>query len=315
MTDAEQIAELKSEIASLKQLLAEAIATAQGLARRVAELEAQLKQDSHYSNWPSSRDKKRRKQTRSLRQTSGKQPGGQEGHGGKTLKLVTAPDHVEVHRPASCSGCGCLLDGQAASQLDALNTERRQVFDIPPIQLEVTEHRNASVTCSVCHVTTCGAFPADVKHAVQYGPHIKAFSVYLNQQQMVPLQRLHALLGEWLQAPLSPGSIVNWVQEAAAAVAEQVARIQTGLQQAPVVHCDETGQYIAGKRFWLHVAATTQIAIGEEKRRLTRGLSPRRRTWAMRPVASFGFGPRVVAVWTSGALRRPDYPRPPDCAR
>ena len=315
MTDAEQIAELKSEIASLKQLLAEAIATAQGLARRVAELEAQLKQDSHYSNWPSSRDKKRRKQTRSLRQTSGKQPGGQEGHGGKTLKLVTAPDHVEVHRPASCSGCGCLLDGQAASQLDALNTERRQVFDIPPIQLEVTEHRNASVTCSVCHVTSSGAFPADVQHTVQYGPHVKAFSVYLNQHQMVPLQRLHALLGEWLQAPLSPGSIVNWVQEAAAAVAEQVARIQTGLQQAPVVHCDETGQYIAGKRFWLHVAATTQIAIGEEKRRLTRGQSPRRRTWAMRPVASFGFGPRVVAVWTSGALRRPDYPRPPDCAR
>ena len=254
MTDAERIAELEGQVASLRQLLAEALAL-------VAELQAQLGQDSHNSHWSSSRDKNRRQQTKSLRTKSGKKPGGQEGHSGQTLKLVAEPDHVEVHRPVRCRGCGVVWNEQAAMQLGRVSTEYRQVFDIPPIQLEVTEHRTASVICSVCHVTTCGAFPADVKHAVQYGPHIKAFSVYLNQQQMVPLQRLHALLGEWLQAPLSPGSIVNWVQEAAAAVAEQVARIQTGLQQAPVVHCDETGQYIAGKRFWLHVAATTQLTL------------------------------------------------------
>lgn len=257
MSDAERIAELEQEVASLRQRLAEAEAHVQPLLQRVAELEAQLGQDSHNSNWSSSRDKHRRRTT-SMRVKSDKPVGGQPGHSGRTLKVVDKPQHREVHRPVICSGCGNALSADAPAQL---NATRRQVFDIPPVHLEVTEHRTATVTCPHCHTATRGDFPEAVSHAVQYGPHIKAFSVYLNQHQMVPLQRLSALLSEWLQAPLSQASIVSWVQAAGQAVQTQIERIRTGLRQAPVVHCDETGHYISGKRYWVHVVATRHLSL------------------------------------------------------
>lgn len=251
-------AALGAENAALKAHQAALESSVEQLHGQVAALQAQLAQNSHNSNWPSSRDKNRRKQSKSLRTKSGKQPGGQKGHSGQTLKLVTEPEHQEVHRPLVCNGCGNSLPADAPAQLGAA---RRQVFDIPPVHLEVTEHRTATVTCPHCHAASSGLFPEAVSHAVQYGPHIKAFSVYLNQHQMVPLQRLSALLGEWLQAPVSAGTIVCWVQTAGQAVQAQIERIQAGLRQAPVVHCDETGQYITGKRFWVHVTATRDLTL------------------------------------------------------
>lgn len=260
MTDAEKIAHLEAQVAVLSQALAEALALVEQLRVRVAELEAQVGQDSHNSHWPSSRDKGRRqKKTRSLRQASGKQAGGQAGHAGQTLKLVATPEQVVVHWPVVCTGCGGALAGAAGEQPVVLAAERRQVFDVPPVQLAATEHRLGCVTCPACGGTTQGAFPAEVSRPVQYGPRVKAFSVYLHQQQLLPLKRLCELLREWWQAPLSPGSVVSWVRQAAAQAAPQVERIKAGLRQAPVVHCDETGHYIGGRRVWLHVAATSAL--------------------------------------------------------
>lgn len=253
MSDAERIAELEMKVASLEKRLAEALAL-------VAELQARLNQDSHNSNWPSSRDKGRRK-NKSLREKSGKAPGGQAGHSGKTLKLVEHPDERVTHQPEACKRCGHQFDESDLKQGSTVDSERRQVYDIPAFRMEVTEHRTATVTCPHCHQATRGHFPATVNHVVQYGPRTKALSVYLNQYQLVPLQRLSALLGEWLQAPVSPATIVNWVLAAGQAVQTQVERIQRGLRQAPVVHCDETGEYIGGKRFWVHVAATSDLTL------------------------------------------------------
>jgi transposase len=54
-----------------------------------------------------------------------------------------------------------------------------------------------------------------------------------------------------------------WLQEAAALVAEPVEHIKAQLRQSAVVHCDETGLYIGGKRVWLHVAATAHLTCYE----------------------------------------------------
>lgn len=253
MSDAEQIAELKEQNVELSQKLAEALAV-------IAELQAQLTQDSHNSNWSSSHDKGRR-QTRSSREKSDKKPGGQAGHSGATLRLVEVPEQTVTHQPTVCSGCGHCFDEMDLAQRSTVSPERRQVFDIPPIHLEVTEHHTASVTCPQCGTATKGAFPETVGHAVQYGPHIKCFCVYLNQHHMVPFQRLSLLASEWLQVSLAQGSLVNWVRTAGQAVQAQIERIQADLRQAAVVHCDETGQYITGKRFWVHVAATPRLTL------------------------------------------------------
>jgi hypothetical protein len=59
------------------------------------------------------------------------------------------------------------------------------------------------------------------------------------------------------------GTIVLWLQEAAELVIEPVAQIKVALRQSALLHCDETGLYIAGERVWLHVAATAQLTCYE----------------------------------------------------
>jgi len=64
------------------------------LGERVKLLETRLNQNSHNSSKPPSTDSfiKQKPNPKSRRQKSGKKPGGQEGHPGTTLNMVTNPD-------------------------------------------------------------------------------------------------------------------------------------------------------------------------------------------------------------------------------
>ncbi|MBK8046509.1 MAG: IS66 family transposase [Anaerolineales bacterium] len=246
---------LRKENAQQAEQLAAALDAIRQLTERVRELEAQLGQDSHNSHWPSSRDKGKR-QTKSLRQASGKKAGGQSGHPGATLTLQPEADSVVAHRPTTCTACGRELAAGAAA---TLAPERRQVFDLPPLHLQVTEHRVAQVPCPCCGVVNVGAFPPDVSQPTQYGPEVKGLCVYLNQHQLLPLQRLAQVMHELFGCQLTPGSIVNWQRAAAAAVQPTVDNIKAALAKVRVLHCDETGLYVGGQRHWLHLHATAQL--------------------------------------------------------
>ena len=126
------------------------------LAARVKELQDRLGKDSHNSSKPPSSDGLAKKPT-SLRPQTERKPGGQKGRPGKTLSLTETPDQIVVHAPAQCACCGLSLtatDGQPG--------ERRQVADLPPLRLFVTEHQSQRKTCSGCGAVSCGAFPDGV---------------------------------------------------------------------------------------------------------------------------------------------------------
>ncbi len=78
------------------------------------------------------------------------------------MSLVEEPDRVIVHSPTTCAGCQAARDEVAVS-----GYERRQVVDLPPLRLEVSEHRAEAKTCPHCQHTTTGTFPADVTTMVQ----------------------------------------------------------------------------------------------------------------------------------------------------
>lgn len=136
------------------------------LEQRVKQLEAQLARNSQNSNQPPSSDGLSKPNPKSLRTPSGRKPGGQPGHPGQTLQRIKNPDHILIHELAVCPQCG----GGGLSREPVLDYETRQIFDLPPRSLEVTEHRAQIKCCPHCAAQVRAEFPAGVSAPVQYGP-------------------------------------------------------------------------------------------------------------------------------------------------
>jgi|GWRWMinimDraft_7_1066015.scaffolds.fasta_scaffold01701_1 transposase len=222
------------------------------LTAKVAELEGRLALNSHNSSKPPSTDGLNKPQPKSLRQAGQKPKGGQQGHKGHTLKQVEHPDHIESHSPPShCAACHRPLT-------DAVVVETRQVFDIPPLRHEVTEHRVLEACCT-CGKVHRGGFPAEVSAPVQYGARIKAAVVHLTHHHMMPVARTGALTGDLFGLPISDATVLAINEEARTLLAPTVDTIGDTLKAAPVAHADETGMRVAGQIRWLHVMASATL--------------------------------------------------------
>ena len=81
--------------------------------------------------------------------------------------------------------------------VERCEVERRQVFDTPPVHIEVTEYQAEIKVCPCCGKQVKGDFPADVTQLVQYGSRIKAQVSYLNNYQLIPWARTCELLGDF----------------------------------------------------------------------------------------------------------------------
>jgi transposase len=227
------------------------------LSEQVKQLQERLAKDSHNSSLPPSSDRFPRQSTsRSLRTQSGKKAGGQPRHQGRTLQMSAVPDAI-VRLPlvVQCQHCQSDL-----SEVAVKTIERRQVIDVPaPPPLQITQYEGQWKQCPHCQGYSSTAFPAGVNAPVQYGPRIGAMAVYLTTQQLLPRSRTAEVLADLAGVEISEGTLTTVIKRTASLLKPIEEQIKTALSQAKVIHQDETGLYVMGKRLWMHVTSTRTL--------------------------------------------------------
>jgi transposase len=204
--------------------------------------------NSKNSSKPPSTDPNRKKSGKQGK--SDRKPGGQKGRNGTTLEQVDDPDEVtelKVDRRTLPKG----------PQYQEVGHEIRQVIDID-VSRFVTEYRaqilednqgNRFVAC----------FPEGVNRAVQYGVNLKANAVYMSQYQLIPYDRIRDHFQDQMHIPVSAGSVFNFNKDAYDRLESFGQWAKTQLAHSDLMHADETGINIGGKRHWLHCASNASL--------------------------------------------------------
>jgi transposase len=219
------------------------------LEKRIACLEEKLSRYEHPKNSsnssaPPSQDPFRIKRTASLREKSGKKPGGQKGHPGSGLAFSVNPDETIEHKPDYCSVCGRDLSNEAA-----VFAGKRQVTDIPPTVPVITEHRIYSRQCSCGHCQV-SEYPQEAHGSVCYGENLTGLTAYFHSRQYIPFERMREMYRDIFNLHVSAGSLAGMIQRFAAKSANIYEIIRSRIALSAVVGADETGVCIKGKYQW-----------------------------------------------------------------
>ena len=246
-----------NEIQTLKAKIEEQNATIKELGEKNAQLEAEnaelrrrLGLNSTNSNKPPSSDGYKKKTIAPAIPKDKKPKGGQKGHKGKTLERVENPDYVELHLPQTCQCCGRTFSANDQHEV----VQNRQVFDLPPPKLEVTEHRVGEVCC--CGVAQRGEFPPEVTATVQYGPRVRALTTMLSVDHKMPMDQINQLFNNIYGCDLNSSTVIGALNEASAKAEPFEAATKQDILKSDVANFDETGLRIVGKLYWLHTAST-----------------------------------------------------------
>ncbi len=257
--DREQLNKLDKE--TLIELLLNALARISELEKQVAtqaatiqKLRDEIAKNSSNSSKPPSSDGLKKPQPRSLRKKGHRPLGGQPGHKGNTLKMVDEPDEVVLHPVTSCPHCQTEL-----SDMEPVGYEKRQLFDVPPIRLEVTEHQAEVKQCPGCGQQVKGMFPTYITQPTQYGPRLKAQASYLNNYHFIPLERTEELLTDFYGHSPSEPAVLAANHQLVVQIDPALTSIRQQLVESDVANFDESGLRVAGKLHWLHVASTSHL--------------------------------------------------------
>lgn len=223
-----------------------------------AELKIRLSLNSSNSGKPPSSDGLHKKNTiTSLREKSGRKPGGQPGHKGRTLEQVDNPDNIIFHAPNECTHCGFDLQDIEANICE----EKRQVFEIPAPAFIVDEHRISRKFCPDCKKSSTGKFPDTVTAPVQYGPRVLASATHLQVQHFLPLERTCSLFKDLYNLPIAPATIIKAQRVLSEKLAPFMADLKTYLLQSSTLHFDESGFRVEKLLYWLHVVSNEKLTL------------------------------------------------------
>jgi transposase len=244
----EKIEKLTAEIAALRD--------------QRDKFKAMLSKDSANSSKPPSTDGFRKAKASSLRQRSGKKPGGQPGHPGRTIQFFRNPTKIIEKKPDAICPCGGMV--QCGDEYTP-----KQVADIRVV-LDVVEERVYSGWCERCGKIHHGEFSEGFVNPVQYGSNVKTLIALLNGYANVAVNKtvdiLNGISGGALS--LSEGTVVNFQKSLAQKIQPAIEIIKQRLIQCNVLGADETGCRVNGKLNWIQVFSNSQYTLfGLNKKR------------------------------------------------
>ena len=164
------------------------------------------------------------------------------------------PDRIVDYKPKVCRKCAHELVGED------LNATRFQVFELPVIRPEVTEHRAHTLRCRACATRTSAVIPTAVL-LNGFGPRMTALAGYLAGRCRLSKRQVVEFFDEVLNTPISAGGVCAQEQDVSAALAAPYDEVACAVRSQPVVNADESGWREDKKRAWLWVAVTSVAVV------------------------------------------------------
>ncbi|MCL2460266.1 MAG: IS66 family transposase, partial [Euryarchaeota archaeon] len=169
--------------------------------------------------------------------------------------MSETPDEVHL-LPTEMCPCGCSLLETAP-----IKVIRHQIFDVVHSPLHITEYRSEVKRCPHCSSRVSSDFPKEAANTINFGKNIKTLAVYLNSELLIPYAKVVRMIRDFYGLTLSPATIEGFLTTASNSLDAYEHEVRMKLLESPVLHADETGFYVEGKREWLHVLSTDKLTF------------------------------------------------------
>jgi transposase len=192
--------------------------------------------------------------------TDGGTPGRNHGHD-PAWRTAPDPDRTLEVTCEECPDCGDHLD-------ESVGVSPRLVEEIPdPQPAETTQYNRHCYECDACGTTTVASHP-DCPDEGQFGVNVIAQAALGRYEHRLPYRKIADRFEQLHRLTLSGASAWHATERAARAGRDTYDVIRRQIQQADVVHVDETGIKRDGEQAWLWTFRTddhTLFAVRESR--------------------------------------------------
>jgi len=241
-----KIKELESENESLREELLQGHKRINDLESGNNELKCRILMNSTNSSKPSSTNGFNIPKTKSLREKTTKEAGGQPGHKGHNIKVPEKTDKIVNYYPPKCNKCPNRNKCKSENRFEC--KDKRYVIEIVMAK-RIVEHRTMSVICpcerlkkdSIGKDELIGVFPKKISAYIQYGDSVARTATILNTHGAMGAARVSTFLKDSFEISVSEGTVLSMVSKSSKKVLPTLRKIRKKIIESDICYNDETG--------------------------------------------------------------------------
>jgi hypothetical protein len=180
-----------------------------------------------------------------------KPPGRGKGHPGAARPRPTHIDQYAEHTLEHCPDCQTPLP-------KPVDSYRRYIEDLPPVQPVVTEHTIHRYWCPQCKKIVAPMVPEALPNAM-IGLRLVVFTAWLHYLVGVSVQSLVQMVSVFSSFKVSAGGLTQAWKNLAGLLEPLYDAIGQKVSQSAVLSADETGWRLSGITHWLWCFATSKL--------------------------------------------------------